>query len=263
MILANCPVVVTVNLELESRDARLAGAAGLFGRHSYGRYGAREGVWRLLETFRSEAVKATFFADAADTMRHRPLLEAILQDGHEVAVLGVVLAEAGSERLEALAEARDVLAVATGAAPLGWRAADGLVGPATLPELARLGFAYDSSFQDDDQPYVLADDSGRTLVELPVFEYLTDATFYGNLHSSERVRTVWREELAAMYAARSYIHLTLNARGDIGSARAVRAQVVADFIAQAARLPGAAFYRCDQLAKAWSAATTVTEPFPI
>lgn len=52
--IAPCPVTVSVNVDVESLDARNAGEAGLFGRYSYGRHGACEGLWRLLNVFREQ-----------------------------------------------------------------------------------------------------------------------------------------------------------------------------------------------------------------
>lgn len=262
---APCPVVVTVNVDVESNDAELAGAAGLFGRYSYGRYGAREGLWRLLNVFKDVGVRATFFISADDAARHGALLEAILGDGHEVAAQGSVVKESqpvGPADLELLARSNEVLTSAVGIPPRGWRSSNGLLTCDSLTELSRLGFRYDSTFEDDDMPYVLNGGEGRKLAELPVFQYLTDAPFYAARHSHERVRKVWFEEFDAMYGAGTYIHLTLHSRGDTGSSRAVRAQVVADFLAYISARPGVRFYRCDELARLCADQATEVEPLP-
>jgi peptidoglycan/xylan/chitin deacetylase (PgdA/CDA1 family) len=263
--LAACPVVVTVNVDVEQYDNSIAGKAGLFGRYSYGRYGAREGIWRILEVLKVEGVKATFFVVPSDAERHPTLVEAILSGDHEVAAQDRVVdpekpAEAG--RLELLGRARDTLKRLAGPAPKGWRSGNGLVSPEMLPELARLGFLYDSSFQDDDRPYVMDDGKGKRLVELPVFEYLMDATFYAGRHGQDRVRKAWFEEFAAMYEDGCYVNLTLHSRGDTGSARAVRARVVADFLNHVGKQPGVAFARADALAEAMLSAKGASEPFP-
>lgn len=260
--LAACPVVVGVNVDVAAIDAQEAGNAGLFGRYSYGRYGAREGLWRLLDALAENGAPATFFVMPADIAQHPHLLQAMLDGGHEVAVRGYVRAQAGApETLDQLARDREALARLTGAAPRGWRAANGLVTQAALPALAQAGYGYDSSAQDDDTPYVMAQD-GAALVELPVFDYLSDAKFYSQRHTHARVAKAWAEEADAQYCAGGYVNLTLHTRGDIGSSRLPRARMVADFLRDLGRRPGVAFYRADRLAEAWRAAHAATEPFP-
>jgi peptidoglycan/xylan/chitin deacetylase (PgdA/CDA1 family) len=258
------PAVVTVNVEVESHDVLLAGGAGLFGRYSYGRYGAREGVWRLLDAFRDERVPATFFVDADDALRHPYLVEAILAAGHEVAQLGPRDIEEVSDPAvlrERLGSTRQTLASVMGVPPKGWRAAAGVMTAETLPLLAELGFAYDSSFQDDDHPYLFANPGGTRLAELPTFKYLTDTTFYSVRQPDATVRTAWFEELRAMYDERSYLALTVSSRGDIGSGRALRARIVRDWIHHAAAMPGVNFLSCRELVEL-KARDLTAEPFP-
>jgi peptidoglycan-N-acetylglucosamine deacetylase len=263
--MADCPVVLTVNVDVESHDEKEAGGAGLFGRFSYGRYSIREGLWRLLDVFDAQGVPATFFVSSADAARHPEIVEAILNRAHEVAALGRSFEDhsrLGDEEPDVLRQTRDSLARITGNAPLGWRSPTGLLSTRTLPELAELGFVYESSFEDDDVPYVWESAAGKRLVELPVFAYLGDSIFYLNRHSHDRVRKVWLEEINAMYAARCYINLTVHTRGDIGSGRAVRAQVVAEVIGALGRLPGVAFQRCGDVARQWKESARATERFP-
>ena len=51
-------------------------------------YGNRVGAFRLLRAFRDAGVKATFAANAALIERARPLIDALLTDGHELAAYG-------------------------------------------------------------------------------------------------------------------------------------------------------------------------------
>jgi peptidoglycan/xylan/chitin deacetylase (PgdA/CDA1 family) len=263
--LAACPVVVTVNMDIEARDAANAGAAGLFGRYSYGRYGLREGLVRLLGAFRGEGVKATFFISGDDAGRHEDAVVEILQEGHEIAAQGAAVDDRqpmGPGELELPERTADTLARICGARPVGWRASNGLITVELLQALARLGYLYDSSFEDDDVPYVTDVGGGAALVELPVFTYMNDATFYGRYHSPSRVRKVWFEEFDAMHAAGSYLNLTLHSRGDSGSARGVRARLVGDFLRHVGRRPGVQFYRAGDLARAWTARPHAVEVLP-
>lgn len=262
--LERCPVMIGVNVDTESQDVLNAGKGGLFGRHSYGRYGAREGIWRLLDEFQQLEVPATFFVVPDDALRHLHIIEAILKQGHEIAVRGKVKAQtSGASSLESLAQDRDTLQKITGVQPAGWRAVNGLVTEQTLPALADLGYVYDSSALDDDVPYVMRGSSGSRLVQLPMFDYLTDATFYTHRHTDARVRKAWAEEADAQYCAGGYINLTLHTRGDVGSSRLPRVQAVGDFIRTLGQRPGVAFYRATDLAHAWRDVFTSTEDFPV
>jgi len=52
-------------------------------------YGNRVGVFRILDALRAEGLKATFPVSAALLTRARPLIEAIINDGHEIAGAGL------------------------------------------------------------------------------------------------------------------------------------------------------------------------------
>src|SRR5690606_20626635 len=129
-----CPVVVGVNVDIEAVDHANAGQAGLFGRYSYGRYGVRESVWRMLDLFGELDIQATFFCVPDDLQRHPELMHAVLDRHHETAARGTVGAQAGqAEQLEMVARDREAIQRLTGIAPQGWRALDGLATQATLP----------------------------------------------------------------------------------------------------------------------------------
>jgi len=260
---SSCPVVVGVNVDIETIDAANAGAAGLLGRYSYGRYGVREGIWRLFDVFTETNIHATFFVIPEEVARYQDLLRVIHDKGHEIAVRGRVCASVGAaETIDQLGYDLEALKRLTGITPVGWRAVNGLVTEATLPALAELGYQYDSSSQDDDTPYVMSNGKDSTLVELPIFDYLTDSTFYTHRHTQARVAKAWFEEAHAQYCAGGYINLTLHSRGDVGSGRPPRARMVADFLREIGRRPGVAFYRADQLAESWLLQKSETEVYP-
>ena len=247
-----CAVMVTVNFDAESVDLHEAKRENLYGKFSYGRYGMRTGVWRLLDVFRSHALKTTFFVPALDAENNRPAVDAILKGGHEIGARGYAFedhSKLGGEQHATLERAHEALTKATGIAPVGWRAPFGLLTRETFDYLASLGYLYDSSFQDDDYPYVVQCGSGKSIVELPTFEALTDATFYNPRHSHRRALKVWKEEFAAMYEAGHGVNLTLHPRGDYGSGRAARANAVDEFLTFVARHPGVYFATCRDVAQ--------------
>ncbi|MBN9888957.1 polysaccharide deacetylase family protein [Salipiger abyssi] len=258
-----CPAFLGVTLEVTARDGKAAIEQGFLGRHSHGRYALREGLWNLLEVFRAEDVKATFFTDPDDALRYPEMPEAIVEAGHELALL----APAGlcdprhPERLARLEEQLDRLREVTGAPVTGWRAADGRLSDALMQRLPRLGFTYDSSFYDDDRPYVFDAGGGAVLAELPVFEFLTDTVLHGAKHPLALVERIWGEELNALHEAGGYLPLSLSCRADFGSGRMSRARAVGAWVAKARRKPGVGFRTAAEIAAA-AVETCVPEPIP-
>jgi peptidoglycan/xylan/chitin deacetylase (PgdA/CDA1 family) len=258
-----CGVVVTVNFDAESVDLHETTPDNLYGKFSYGRYGMRAGIWRLLDVFGAHGLKTTFFIPGLDAENNPAAIERILKDGHEVAARGYAFedhSKLGATEKETLQKAHDALKKATGKTPAGWRAPFGMLSPQTLNTLADMGYAWDSSFQDDDLPYVMKSPTGKQIVELPSFQYLDDSTLYLPRHSHIRVLKTWKEEFDAIYNEGLYVNLTLHPRGDWGSGRTVRAMVVDEFINYMAGFPGVQFQTCGELAGWWKKNHTETEP---
>ncbi len=258
-----CAVVVTVNFDGESVDLHETRKDSLYGRFSYGRYGMRGGVWRLLDVFREQGVKATFFVPAFDAENNPRPIEAILKDGHEIAARGYAFEDHGKlgpREGETLQKAHEALTKITGSAPAGWRAPFGMLSHDTLGHLAALGYLYDSSFQDDDFPYVVEVASGRQIVELPHYQSLDDSNYYNPRHSHIRALKTWKEEFDAIYAEGNFFNLTLHPRGDYGSGRAARAQAVGELLAYVKRHPGVHFATCREIAAWWKSAHPQSEP---
>ncbi|MGH8617314.1 MAG: polysaccharide deacetylase family protein [Burkholderiales bacterium] len=261
-----CGVLVTVNFDAESVDLRHVEPENLCGRFSYGRYGMRAGLARVLALLREQALAATFFVPALDAENNASQVEAILRDGHEVAARGYAYedySQLGAAEPETLTRAHAALTRIAGRPPRGWRAPGGLLSPGTLPHLGALGYRYDSSFQDDDYPYVMRCPAGQELVELPVFQALDDATLYGLHHTQARLLKTWTEEFDAMYAAGTLVTLTLHVRGDYGSGRASRVAAVREFLDHVRAKPGVFFMTCEAMADWWAAQHPHTEPAPV
>jgi allantoinase len=119
-------------------------------------YGARAGVWRLLDLFKSRGVPLTVFAVAMAAERHPAVIERCLADGHEIASHGYrwinyhgVPAE--TER-EHMAKAMEILTRICGFRPLGWYT--GRTSENTRKLVAEYGgFLYDADDYSDDLPF--------------------------------------------------------------------------------------------------------------
>jgi putative urate catabolism protein len=119
-------------------------------------YGARAGVWRLLDLFKSRGVPLTVFAVAMAAERHPAVIERCLADGHEIASHGYrwinyhgVPVE--TER-EHMAKAMEILTRICGSRPLGWYT--GRTSEATRSLVTDYGgFLYDADDYSDDLPF--------------------------------------------------------------------------------------------------------------
>jgi peptidoglycan-N-acetylglucosamine deacetylase len=235
--------VVSVNFDGESFEQPELPGEPLWGRYGYGRYGAQEGVYRLLNAFERYGVIATFFVPGWDVERYPDAMAAIVEAGHEVAGRGYAnenfaLLTSEDQRM-ALERGEQAFIRSFGRKPVGWRGPHGLPGindpgqrlqipgslvsPDTRSILAERGYLYDSSYCDDDLPYVY---DGTGLVELPVHSSASDRPYYERHRLPGIVGAAWIEELSAMHAAGGLFNLTLSPRGDWGSGRQVRIRAV-------------------------------------
>jgi peptidoglycan-N-acetylglucosamine deacetylase len=249
---AQAAVAITVNFHGESIERRTMPDGPLWGRYSYGRYGAQIGVQRLLDLFADYGVRATFFISAWDAEHHPEAMARIAEAGHEVAGHGFMHEDFSTldveEQRAVLERSEEVFRRVFGVAPVGWRAPDGLMTRATRPLLAERGYRYDSSFCDDDLPYLVADEAGRRLAELPVFASASDRYYYTLRRSPEIVLRGWREDFEAVYGVGGLLNLTVHPRGDYGSGRGVRLRSVAALLHTTAETPRLWRVTCGEIA---------------
>jgi putative urate catabolism protein len=137
-------------------------------------YGARVGVWRLLELFRRKEIPLTLFAVAMAIERNPAVAEAAIEAGHEICSHGYRWIDyrnvAEDVEREHLATAIQILTRITGTRPLGWYTGR------TSTNTRRLvveegGFLYDADDYNDDLPYWVAVE-GRPHLVVP---YTLDA----------------------------------------------------------------------------------------
>ncbi len=243
---------LSVNLQGSSVELRTVNAARLVGRYAYGKYMAI-GVERILMLCQQQGIKATFFTPGAEARMHPAMIREIVSAGHEIAAHGDALedhATLGDKEAEVLTRAHDAIATAAGVAPVGWRAPDGMLSKDTLPLLAKLGYRYDSSFQDDDFPYALAQDGGGQMIEVPQNEMLIDQVLFAIRQTHDRVLKNWTEEFDGSSAAGCFSCMTLHPRPDYGVGRASRMEMLGRFIAHVRATPGVTFRTCAEVASA-------------
>ena len=244
---------VTVNFDGESVEQRTLPDQPLWGRFSYGRYGAQIGVYRILDVLDRYGVRATFFIPGFDAERYPEAMEAIAGAGHEVAGRGYAYEDFSAlsvnDQQAALQKGEEALQRAFGAKPAGFRAPDGLMSNETRGILAARGYQYDSTYCDDDLPYVVSDGSGNRLAELPLFHTTAmDRHYYQVYRQPEVVREAFREELSAMFEVGGLFNLAIHPRGDYGSGRGVRIRVIEDTLQAMRETPRLWLATCGEVA---------------
>jgi len=131
-------------------------------------YGARVGVWRLLELFRRRQIPLTLFAVAMAIERNPAVAEAAMKAGHEICSHGYRWIDyrnvAEDIEREHLAKAIEILTRITGERPLGWYT--GRTGANTRRLVVEEGgFLYDADdYNDDLQFWVTVEDKPHLVV---------------------------------------------------------------------------------------------------
>ena len=177
---AQCAVALSFDCDHETYE--LGSGRNSVGRLSWGEFGRRVGVPRILELLSSRSVPASFFMPAVCSLLDPDETRRIVAEGHEIGIHGWIhennsLLDRQTER-DLIMRARDVLEKNSGQAPAGFRSANWDLSPWTIGIVKELGLEYDSSLMADEDCYeLLLDGEASGVVEVPV-EWLRDDAVY-------------------------------------------------------------------------------------
>jgi peptidoglycan/xylan/chitin deacetylase (PgdA/CDA1 family) len=214
-------VAISFDSDHETNDLRDGG--GSIGRQSWGQFGARRGVPRILEILQRHDIPASFFVPAVSALLHPEEQRRVIGEGHEIGLHGWIhelnSTLAYDAERELMLRSADTLEALTGVRPVGLRTPSWDFSPHTLRIICEMGLAYDSSLMADEDCYELEMDGRPTgVVELPVEWIRDDAVYFGmNRFSGLRPYTpptgvleVFRRELAGAAAEGGLFQLTLH-----------------------------------------------------
>ncbi|HEX9637278.1 MAG TPA: polysaccharide deacetylase [Acidobacteriota bacterium] len=226
------------------------------GPESYGRYGPREALPKILSLLKRHRAQATFFVPVWVAEKYPEPIRAIVEAGHELGAHGVrheSPADLSPEQEAAiLQQSRTALEKVRGSEISGYRAPAWALSRSTLELVGQAGFLYSSNLMDADFPYVHQQPAG--LVELPVSWVLDDAAHFWfdesswekPIVSAAAVLAIWKEEFEAIYDQGGYFNLTLHPQF-IG--RPARLTMLDQFLSWVETFPGVWVATGEQVAR--------------
>lgn len=145
---------------------------------SHAEYGGRVGIWRLMEIFERNNVRASINLNGLAIEMWPESVKALHAAGHEIAAhqttnsISLPRLTEDEERAEIRACTR-MIEDAIGVRPVGWGSAGNMHTERTVGILAEEGYSYFGDPFDDDVPYVVTV-NGRRMVIIPKLNYAND-----------------------------------------------------------------------------------------
>ncbi len=216
---ARCAIALSFDSDHETNELRDGGKS--IGRMSWGQYGNRVGVPRIVKLLRAHDVRASFYVPAVTALIYPDEQRELVADGHEVGIHGWIhelnsVLPREAER-DLMFRSADTLEQITGVRPIGMRTPSWDFTPSTLAIAKEVGLEYDSSLMADEDCYeLLLDGEPTNIVELPV-EWVRDDAVYFLMNRFQSLRPytppsdvfeIFRREFDAAYAEGGIFQLT-------------------------------------------------------
>ena len=218
---ARCAVALSFDVDHETNELRDGGKS--VGRLSWGQYGNRVGVPKILDLLKRQDIPASFFVPAVTALLYPEEQRRIIGAGHEIGLHGwiheVNTAVPPANERELHLRSADTLEKVTGIRPVGMRTPSWDFSDVTLSIERELGLLYDSSLFADDDPYEIVEKGEPTgIVELPV-EWIRDDAPYLSMNRFQGLRPytppeavfdIFRREFEGAYAEGGLFLLTMH-----------------------------------------------------
>ena len=218
---ARCAVALSFDSDHDTNELRDGGKS--IGRLSWGQYGNRVGVPRILKLLTRYEVPATFYVPAVSALLYPDEQRRVVAEGHEIGIHGWIhelnsTLSYDAER-DLMLRSADTLERIAGVRPVGLRTPSWDFSPHTLRIEKEMGLAYDSSLMADEDCYELLLDGEPTgVIELPV-EWVRDDAVYFMMNRFQSLRPytppegvldIFRRELDAAYDEGGIFQLTMH-----------------------------------------------------
>jgi peptidoglycan-N-acetylglucosamine deacetylase len=189
---ARCAVALSFDSDHDTNELRDGGKS--IGRMSWGQYGNRVGVPRILDLLDRYGIKASFYVPAVAALLYPDEQKRLVAEGHEIGIHGWIhelnsVLPYEAER-DLMFRSTDTLEKITGVRPVGLRTPSWDFSPNTLRIETELGLLYDSSLMADEDCYDLVMDGKSTgIVEVPV-EWVRDDAVYFMMNRFQSLRSM-------------------------------------------------------------------------
>jgi len=189
---------VIPNIESFALDEPMPGGSGKIPEipaYSIRDYGARVGVWRLMELLSHYGIRATVALNSEVCDTYPEIIEETMKlnweyMGHNESNLRRLNTVPPEEEARVIHDCLARIETATGKKPVGWLSSGLQETWNTLDYLVAEGCRYVADWVNDDQPYVM-DINGKSLVSLPYSIEINDKPAFEDYHRTP-------EEFAAM-----------------------------------------------------------------
>ncbi len=220
---------------------------------SWYRYGAKEGIFRMLDLWKKHDIKVTSHVVGAAATKYPEVAKAIADGGHEIAAHGFAWDnqwnKSYAEELEFVKKGVDTVEAITGQRSVGYNCNWLRRSPNTLKVLQELNFLYHIDDLSRDEPF-LTNVKGQNFVVIPYTLRNNDiANIAENHWSPDQFLAQLKAEFDQLYSEgadkRRMMSVSLHDR--IGGTPAV-VKVLGDFINYVKEHDGVTFMRKDEIA---------------
>ena len=219
-------------------------------------FGEKCGIWRILDLFDREGIKATFFLNGRTAEENPEAVKELVGKGHELAAQSyiheyTVTLERDGER-KAIQGSIDAFRKVADVTPVGYLSPGVRPTPNTVGLISDMGFTWSSEGVDDDVPYAVGP-SNKPIVVLPKDFHPNDYTTYETGSRSPReLYSLLVDQFDYLYeeglTSPKVMNVTLH---PFLAGRAYRAKIYQDFIRHARSHPNVWIARGADIASWW------------
>lgn len=221
---------------------------------SWYRYGATEGIYRMLDLWKKYDIKVTSHVVGVAAIKYPEVAKAIANGGHEIAAHGIAWADQWNknyaDELAFVKSGVDTVAAITGKRAVGYNANWLRRSPNTLKVLQQLGFLYHIDDLSRDEPFITKV-NGENFVVMPYTLRNNDIVqVAGNHWSPDQFLAQLKFEFDQLYAEGAHKRrmMSISFHDRIGGTPAM-VKAMEEFIIYTKTKSGVVFMRKDEIAK--------------